>query len=208
MFRKGACSLTYLFSVKMLGMSGRTSGVYGRPASSAGSGAPPVFGTPSTVQLAAIIAAAPEGSAAAEAAAVSAALAASLYCPAPACDTTEQTNLLLTLLDSIYSTVDQFFPLITIVAKQAAGANATTFIKPRAFARVYWAQQHKGVKFGGTPVDPATLQIHLLQLKYIYLLLDLDLSLEPLFKLLAPPATSEPSSSEPSTSAPSTSTNP
>ena len=190
-----------------------TQSAYG---TSGSAGRQPVFGTPSNEQLAAIISANPDSSAAKAAvnpagnavAAVLALLAKEQYCPPPVCDMTEQTTLLLGLLDSIYSTVDQFFPVITIVAKQKTAATASTYLTPRAFARVYWAQQHKGVKFGGSPVDPATLQIHLLQLKYIYLITGQDLTIEPLFKLLAPPATSEPSTSEPSSSAPSSSTNP
>ena len=171
-----------------------------------------MFGTPSNEQLAAIISANPDSSAAKAAvnpagnavAAVLALLAKEQYCPPPVCDMTEQTTLLLGLLDSIYSTVDQFFPVITIVAKQKTAATASTYLTPRAFARVYWAQQHKGVKFGGDPPNPTTVQIHLLQLKDIYLMTGQDLTIEPLFLLLTPaePSTSEPSTSEPSTSTP------
>jgi hypothetical protein len=164
-----------------------------------------VFGSPSNAQLAAIILANPDSAAAKSAinpggnaaAAVLALLADTLYCPPPPCDMTEQTKLLLSLLDSIYSTVDRLFPLITIVSPHLTKSETISSIKPRAFCRLYWAQQHKGMKFGGTPANPITLQIHLLQLKDVYLMLDLDLSLEPLFKLLAPPVSSPPVSSPP-----------
>jgi len=111
-------------------------------------------------------------------------------CPAPLCDPIEQTNLLLSLLDSIYSTVDRLFPLIIIGGKNIADATAATYVPPRKFARLYWAQEHKGVKFGGDRdgsgnlVNPIILQIHLLQLKDIYLMIDEDMSVEPLFRLL------------------------
>ncbi len=190
-------------------MSKSTQSVYGGSGSSTRQ---PVFGSPSNAQLAKIIVDNPDSAAAkatinpgggkAAAAAVLALLADTLYCPPPVCDMTEQTTLLLSLLDSIYSTVDRLFPLITITAKHLTDAEAATFIKPRTFCRLYWAQQHKGMKFGGTPANPITLQIHLLQLKDVYLMLDLDLSLEPLFKLLAPPVSSPPVSSPPVSSPP------
>ena len=187
----------------MLGMSGSTPPVYGnRRTGISTSSSPPIFGDPNTSQLAAIIAASPTASAAAAAAAQTLGFAlgvapGSFNCPTSACDTKEQTNLLLTLLDSIYSTVDRLFPVITIAGTHTTSATASTFIKPRAFCRVYWAQNHKGIPFGGKPVDPVTLNIHLLQLKDIYLMLDLDLTIEPLFLLLSPPTTTMPSTTTP-----------
>jgi len=180
----------------MLGMSRLTQDIYGGfvPGATA-SGSPPIFGNPNYVQQAALIAASPTATAAVAAAAAASGLTSGyINCPAPACDTTEQTNLLLTLLDSIYSTVDRLFPLITIAGSHSTAALATTFIKPRAFCRMYWAQNHKGIPFGGKPVNPVTLNIHLLQLKDVYLTLGLDLSLEPLFLLLTPPTEPDPGS--------------
>ena len=194
-------SLPYLFSAKMLGMSELPPNIYGDLATDlANAGIVSIFGAPNGSQLAAIVAASPSAAAAAaEAAAVgvAAGVAAGVAtgsgsgsgsgsgpCPAPVCDPIEQTNLLLKLLDSIYTTVDRLFPLITIAASDRAAATATTYIQPRAFARLYWAQTHKGIRFGGSPADPVMLRIHLLQLKDIYLMLGLDLTIEPLFLLL------------------------
>ena len=163
------------------------------PGSSASS-TPPIFGNPNYVQQAALIAASPTATTAAAAAAAASGLVPGyIKCPVPVCDTKEQTNLLLSLLDSIYSTVDRLFPVITIAGTHTTAATASTFLKPRAFCRVYWAQTHKGIPFGGKPVDPVTLNIHLLQLKDIYLMLGLEQSIEPLFLLLSPPTTTMPS---------------
>jgi hypothetical protein len=187
----------------MLGMSGSTPPVYGNPRlGGSKSSSPPIFGDPKTSQLAALIAASPTASAAAAAAAQALGFAlgldpGSIKCSTPVCDATEQTNLLLTLLDSIYSTVDRLFPVITIAGTHTTAASATSLLKPRAFCRVYWAQKHKGIPFGGKPVDPVTLNIHLLQLKDIYLMLGLDQSIEPLFLLLSPPTTTMPSTTSP-----------
>ena len=192
-------NMTSLLSDNMLGMSASTPSVYGNPRSGGSkSNSTPIFGDPNTSQLAALIAASPTASAAAAAAAQALGLAlgldiGSIKCPTPVCDTTEQTNLLLSLLDSIYSTVDRLFPVITIAGTHTTAASAATFLKPQAFCRLYWAQNHKGIPFGGKPVDPVTLNIHLLQLKDIYLALGLDLSIEPLFLLLSPPTTTMPS---------------
>ena len=172
----------------MLGMStGTTPNIYGDPASDlANAGIVSIFGAPNATQLAAIVAASPASGSG------------SGPCPAPVCDVTEQTNLLLSLLDSIYTTVDRLFPVITIVAKDRTAATASTYLKPRAFARVYWAQQHTGIKFGGDPPNPETVQIHLLQLKDIYLMTGFDMTIEPLFLLLTPPAPAPaPASTEP-----------